>query len=126
MNYYERMEQKKNKVGEVSKKLEKVLKDFAKENELEDLTFGGITVSEEGFTTRLEGKFILEKEEEEVLFNQKAQYMGLKSGLFKKELEIDNKKFTIVDINTKAPVNSIIAESDDGRMYTLRSDSFKE
>ena len=66
MNYYERMEQKKNKVGEVSKKLEKVLKDFAKENGLEDLTFGGITVSEEGFTTRLEGKFILEKEEEEV------------------------------------------------------------
>ena len=52
--------------------------------------------------------------------------MGLKSGLFKKELEIDNKKFTIVDINTKAPVNSIIAESDDGRMYTLRSDSLKE
>lgn len=126
MNHTQKMEQKADKAKEVRIKLGEVLSKFAEENGLESLSIGNISYDEEGFSTRLSAKFELDSKEEEVYFNRKAILMGLRGGLYKEELDIKGKKFTIVEINTNAPVNSIIAEDEGGTRYSLRSSSFKK
>src|SRR5699024_3553843 len=110
----------KQEVSRIRMELSKVLEQFAKDNGLKSVDIGTCRYDSIGFTTKL--TVVGDVSEDTVLvdFDKKASMFGLPKGYYGRTLFDGNKKYKVVDVNTRARTLPIIAEDEDGKRYKLR------
>ena len=110
----------KQEVGRIRMELSKVSEQFAKDNGLKSVDIGTCRYDSIGFTTKLTVVGGVSEDTLSVDFDKKASMFGLPNGYYGRTLFDGNKKYKVVDVNTRARTVPIIAEDEDGNRYKLR------
>ena len=99
--------------------LQKVLDQFAKDNGLKSVGIGTCRYDSIGFTTKLTVVGDVSEDTLSVDFDKKASMFGLPNGYYGRTLFYGNKKYKVVDVNTRARTLPVIVEDDGGKRYKL-------